>query len=417
MELRDGDVERVVPGVLEVQEVPVLPPHRELLQAPVLGDAVVDVHHVVAHLEICEGAERQGFLRPGAPPQHRVGAEDLLLGDQGELELGDPEPRRQLADPEADPPRLRQLPPQASPQVVVPQDLGEPSALRLAPRDQDHPLASASPAIQILQEAGDAPAVALDADGRDLTQEGGRRRFPGGRLARRGRERRECDPGPRLRLPAEIVPGHPAIGRRREEGCHIGLPVGLGLRVPEERRRPLGQGRILVPDDQRRRGQIGKHGGGVGHQVRQEGIPLGDGPSLLQGFQPGRRNRDAFPPSRGPEARLHPAGRVLGHQELLQGKQGRLGGGAQGALGLRVEVAEGVDLVPEELHAHGMPHGRGKAIQDPATDRELPRLRHLADAAVASGRQGAQQLLPGHDPLGVERHHRALQRSRRDGAG
>ena len=68
---------------------------------------------------------------------------------------------------------------------------------------------------------------------------------------------------------------------------------------------------------------------------------------------------------------------------------------AQGPLGFRVEVAERVDLVPEELDAHRMALSGGKAVQDPAADGELAGLRHLADGAIPARRQGAQQRPPG----------------------
>jgi hypothetical protein len=107
-------------------------------------------------------------------------------------------------------------------------------------------------------------------------------------------------------------------------------------------------------------------------------------------------------------------GRLLGHQELLERKQSGLGGGTQGSLGFRVEVAERVDLVPEELDADGMAQAGGEAIQDPAADRKFSRLRDLTDGAVAARREGAEQLLPRRDPLGVERHDRTLEGRRTD---
>jgi hypothetical protein len=82
----DGQVELVAPGVLDEQEVDGEASDVLVKQALVLADAVLDVHHVIAHGERAQvlekrlGAARAGAaLRAmGAPP------EDLFLGDEHE---------------------------------------------------------------------------------------------------------------------------------------------------------------------------------------------------------------------------------------------------------------------------------------------------------------------------------------------
>ena len=157
--------------------------------------------------------------------------------------------------------------------------------------------------------------------------------------------------------------------------------------------------------------------GEVGQEVRQEGIPLRNRPTLLQGLQQGRRDGRGLPSGRIPEAPLRRGHRRLGHRDLgqRQDRHGRFR--PQGSLRLGIEPSEGGDLVPEELDPHRMGGLRRKAIQDAAPDRELARLRHLADPTVARRREGAEQIVAGDDPLRVERERGGGQRRRPDRSG
>ena len=409
LKLGDGDVEPVGAGVPQVEKVSLLAAHRELPQAQVLGDAVVHVHDIVALLQVLEGGEGQRLLGPRAPARQQACPEDLRLRDDGEAQRLDAEARAQATDPESDPARLGHLPRKARPQVVIPQDLLQALRLGLASCHQRDPLPTASPRVQVLEEARDAPLVSLDARGRDVLGGPGLGPRPG-----RGRERLQDDPWPGPRRLAKFRPGDPPLLKRWDQGGQIRLPPAR--RVPDGTR-ALRQSRRLVPDDQARGGKVGQDGGEVRHEVRQEGVPFRDRAAVLQRLQERRRNRNRLPPRHRPQALLRGGHRHLGHRDLgeRQDRHGRFR--PEGPLGLGIEPPEGVDLVPEELDPHRVGGLRWEAVQDAAPDGELSRLRHLADGTVTRRREDTERFVPRDDPLRVQRQRRGSQRRGPDRPG
>ena len=91
IEARERDVEPRALGVFEQHELGVAVALIDFLQALVLADAVLDVDHVVADLQIAEvGKERRDFrflaLRTGG---HRLGfVEQIARAEDGEVRVG-----------------------------------------------------------------------------------------------------------------------------------------------------------------------------------------------------------------------------------------------------------------------------------------------------------------------------------------
>ena len=95
VDVLDRDVELVAPGILEHHAVVLALADGDRLEPEVLADAVVEVDHEVAAVERRQlGEEGVGVLAPLAPADEPV-AEQVLLGDQVELVVGEAGVERQ----------------------------------------------------------------------------------------------------------------------------------------------------------------------------------------------------------------------------------------------------------------------------------------------------------------------------------
>jgi len=86
----DAHVEHVAVGVVEADDFLLLAPDGDALQAGELTDAEIDVHHVVAGLEVLQGAEREAAQQATPPPGGGavVAAEDLVVRIDGQTGFG-----------------------------------------------------------------------------------------------------------------------------------------------------------------------------------------------------------------------------------------------------------------------------------------------------------------------------------------
>src|SRR4029079_10006361 len=78
----DGQVQAVAGGVLEVEVVALGARDREVLEAAVEPDTVIDVDDVVVGLELGEAREDVRGADLARPPLRAALAEDLLLADE-----------------------------------------------------------------------------------------------------------------------------------------------------------------------------------------------------------------------------------------------------------------------------------------------------------------------------------------------
>ena len=101
---------------------------------------------------------------------------------------------------------------------------------------------------------------------------------------------------------------------------------------------------------------------------------------------------------------------------------GELGGGcdldhlgiAERALGERREPAQRLDLVAEQVDAHGPVLGRREQVEQAAADRELAAVLHLVDAFVAGRHEVGRGLVEIHQVPGAQREAVRAQRRVRD---
>ena len=104
VEALDGQVELVVLGVFEEQEVPLAIADGHGAQTEVAPDPVVLVDHEVARAQIGEGGDGGAALELRTAERPTPRSEDLLLSEQDESQLGNGETRRTISD-EHDGPR------------------------------------------------------------------------------------------------------------------------------------------------------------------------------------------------------------------------------------------------------------------------------------------------------------------------
>ena len=86
------------------------------------------------------------------------------------------------------------------------------------------------------------------------------------------------------------------------------------------------------------------------------------------------------------------------------------------ALGVGVEIAHGVQLVPEELRPDRLLRGRGEDVQNSTPEGELTRPFHHAASTVACGGKPRQKLLYGILPTSAQGEHGLFQNLRGHGA-
>src|SRR5690606_3137747 len=86
-QLPDRQVELVVAGEVEDEEVGLHPVELHAPQAPVAAEAVVDVDAEIAFLQVAEGLDGGQVGNASGTALRRARAEDFLVGDQGEAGL------------------------------------------------------------------------------------------------------------------------------------------------------------------------------------------------------------------------------------------------------------------------------------------------------------------------------------------
>jgi len=126
-------------------------------------------------------------------------------------------------------------------------------------------------------------------------------------------------------------------------------------------------------------GQVVEQGGEAVEEQRQVVLDAGEGQALLQAaheLAPGGVEMLAPGLARVLDARV--VERVLARRQQVE----RLDG-LQAALGLRVEQAQGFDLVVEQVHAHRQGLAARKQVEDRPAHGEFAMFHHLGDAAVA----------------------------------
>ena len=152
VEAVDGDVELVVVGVLEQQEVGVLVADAHRAQPEILPDAVIFVDDEVADGEIGERGQGGAALVLGPPQRAPARAEDLRLGQDHQSHRGHREAARQLAHHDGD--RVRRLQPldHARVEIMVVEDLAQVLGLARIGGDEADGEALAAPAVDVVDE-------------------------------------------------------------------------------------------------------------------------------------------------------------------------------------------------------------------------------------------------------------------------
>ena len=116
-----------------------------------------------------------------------------------------------------------------------------------------------------------------------------------------------------------------------------------------------------------------------------------------------------------PEAGMECGRTVVREQELRRGQQRDHVRRADRSLVGGIEEPDRVDLVPEQLDAHGKGRRRREDIDDPAAPRELALAGDLEDGAVAEAEEVAEQRALRHPAADAEFGRRLRQVVRRNG--
>ena len=108
-------------------------------------------------------------------------------------------------------------------------------------------------------------------------------------------------------------------------------------------------------------------------------------------------------------ARAEALDRGVVEQHLADRPQDEIVERAGRALGQRVEAAEALQRVAEEIEADRLRRASRKEIDDAAADRELARLAHRLGAAIAVVAQEALQPVERDAAAGAECQHAAVE--------
>jgi len=136
--------------------------------------------------------------------------------------------------------------------------------------------------------------------------------------------------------------------------------------------------------------QVVKNGGGVVEEQRQVVLDAGRGHAVahvLVDAALGGVTLQQFAP-----AAAELGARRVVHGELAPGQQAHLGHGVQAALAVGVEGSDGVDLVIEQVHPEGHGRAHGEEVDQAAAHGVLARADHLRDVAVAGQGELALEL-------------------------
>ena len=397
VELGGGDVEHVGPGVGDLDVVLLHPVHRHLGHLQEAAHAVVLVYHQVAGRQVGVGAQL-------LPVGHRLAPalfaqQGLPLGEHGEaphrvLHAGGEPPHGNHRLAVAG--QLVELEIHGGGHLLLPQEGLEVEGTLLAA----HQYHGAESVGDIVGQVGDgglqAGAVRGELLGQQVEQGAGPLGVPGGgegvQVADRpvGQHLGQLlkGAGEVSQLPGQLSPLHQGLGVLSQLPQVALSPLGHPGALAEHHHRVLGE--VI-----RRRGHDGVDQGYVavhGREGRAGRQPL---PVLLQRLHQCLAplaalclGNETVQPLQQPAV---PARGKLG-QHLRRRQDLRRAEILDAPLGVGIEEAHGVDLVPEELHPDGLGVGRGEKVQDAPPQGELAHALHLLAAGVARGGQGAGQL-------------------------
>ena len=388
-------------GVVDLQAVVRRAGRLDVLQADETADAVVDVHDQVARRQARHlGDEILGALGGAARP-HQAVAQDVLLADDGgvvRFETGLQAQHRQRDL------RLRQrqrLGPGGDVgqvgEPVVGQHVAHAIARAVAPQRDRDPLALALQRLGVLDHGVEHVGVLLGALGREVAAGPGADVDHALRLRhrerRQPRQRRSFKP----RLPLLLRQIEPVRRQRLvDRAAAVADNFLPRLVVVRDLREPLAR-RLFVQrlQDHRRAGQIVEqrvhpvvkqrqpmlHAGmaaAFAHRLVQHVVALG-----------GAERRDI--------AGAEFADRLGGELEFRHRHEIEPAHVHHGALRLRIEAADRLQRVAEEIEPHRQVHARREQIEDAAAHRVVARLAH------GRGADEAVELQPLHHARHAER--------------
>ena len=373
-------------------------------EAAIGADAVVDVYDVVVRLQLGQG--REEVARPLAPAAAHLAslAEDLGLGDEHELVLGEPRTPRQLAGEGKSTlsagGRLRERrTSRGRRDPVGPEERRDPVAMGVAARDEHEPGPFPFPFEETRRDRAER---AVGAGGRAQGE-------PVGRVGR-GAETVAGEQLEALRVDACVTrsrrpPGrgrYVEAGRRGMEAPLAGGGVGMGLDLrPGRFHGRLDLGGALHPEERSRRQEIGERSKLV-VEVGQQVLRPGKDEAAANGLDQVPALLACQADLRGPlvdlvgSARLEP-----GQTELAHRQQEHVLQPVERALRRRIELPDAVDGVPRagprarphEVEADRPGVAGRKDIEQPAAQREITRVLHERHPVVP----------PLHQPLGERR--------------
>ena len=345
-QLVDGHEHPVRAGVLQVQVVPGDVGDRLGVKAGEAGDPVVLVDDDVSRAQL--GEAPQHAAAPHAPRAlgRAPAVEQPVLGDHREVELRRDEARLQPCGGERDlPAGGRRVVVGSEPADLQPAEVvGDPLALAAAGEGDHRPVARARELLELwlgLLQAAGGDVRRLGAEGERLILVDAREADPGSLLERR------IDPaGGDVEMVRVLV-----VERGRDV-----LPV-VGQRGRD----------VLLTGDQHHRV--------LGHELQQR-------MEVLDRQQLGDVGPVGLLLERGDLGQLPVLGRELGGGCDLDHL-----GIAERALGEGREPAQRLDLVAEQVDAHGTVLGGREQVKQSAADRELAAVLHLVHALVSGGHQ------------------------------
>ena len=412
----DRQVQAVLAGKLEQDEVGGEAAHLEAGQTVVACDAMLDVHHQIAFLQI---AKIGRLLAEGAGPAGgssgpRAGAEDVLVGIEGESVVLVDEPRGDLAGEQVrvdrgieERGRLgRQLGHDARHQLAVEQQPARALGLgRRMARDQRGDAAISEvrqPADERRQRSvfpmvpGDLGAQLRGRPEREVDLRDARRGIGGEPEPSQLQHGGVVEHRPHVALVQVVLLGRQGelalLARGGERGRKPGPQISpLALQLERIVEHPQRLGRQVVghrfQPPRIEAGQDGRQAGCEERVILRVALQLVD--QLAQ--PPGRRLHRIGGRTDGRDGGL--ATRVVEH-DLARGGHRHLGELPHRALRLRVERAQALDGVTEELDADGLRVERRPEVEDTAADREGTGILDQRDLRVPRRRELCRQLVP-----------------------
>ena len=406
-DLLDRDEDAVAAGERQLEVVAVLPSAAAPEHLLVARHAVVDVDDQVARRQALEDVARHDpSKRPRAAHPDRP--EQLAIGDEGQAVRATGEAAVEAPVDERDRAGGRRLPHPLDDRDRLPglgEQVGQPRCLVGGEHD---PGAVGSPRGDRIDQAP-GPAGWQD------------RLAPAERVAGRQPAPRHRDALGWLRFPGQLErprrdqPALPVARAEVRRGPVLGQLAGLDQLAPSlvglapQELGGLGEVTRLVEDQQRAGGDVVEPG-----RRREVGRPdlgrvadrerpgrrcvlrarRGGPPALVRvGLEPVEVGRETLGEARrGPAQPVadgrRPAGR---EQELGRGQEQRPLDRPDRALVGRVERAQRVDLVAEELDPDRQRHRRREDVDDPAATGEFAPAGHLRDRHVAEAEQLVEQ--------------------------